>query len=419
MIVMAGVCQGQQPFRISLSVSPFTELLFKRGIVFTDGQVTARNPEELQRLYVKYGANEVYARIATTRSYRTGFGDHSLNKGLERARLAKALNLPFNPELGLFNIYGDIRCQPSPDFSEYPELKVSGDWTALTLEQMLPALRSYGAIAAREILKTGVKVRIWDVGNEVEFGTAGVAVRPMPGGCDDTAGGPGWYKGPDRVDPAIGKMSVVDLLKMPEPQRIAWLQEHLWPHEARILAAVAGGIRSVDPGARFSTHVSGVSAVLPAQSVAFYKAMAGGGFQPDELGFSFYPSSSERPPQRLQAFQKTMLEVRRQLDRPVFIAEFGYPSGLMREGAFAGWNHALEKYPLTAEGQAAVLKDLAAWGAASGVTGIRPWGPELTVPGWAPMALFALDGKTASPQPGLSAIADGLRQRKSEQKTQR
>ena len=179
-MVMAGVCQGQQPFRISLSVSPFTELLFKRGIVFTDGQVTARNAEELQRLYVRYGANEVYARIATTRSYRTGFGDHSLNKGLERARLAKALNLPFNPELGLFNIYGDIRCQPSPDFSEYPELKVPGDWPALSLEQMLPALRSYGAIAAREILKTGVKVRIWDVGNEVEFGTAGIAVRPMP-----------------------------------------------------------------------------------------------------------------------------------------------------------------------------------------------------------------------------------------------
>src|SRR5713226_41461 len=157
-MVMAGVCQGQQPFRISLSVSPFTELLFKRGIVFTDGRVTARNPEELQRLYVKYGANEVYARIATRRSYRTGFGDHSVNKGLERARLAKALNLPFNPELGLFNIYGDIRCQPSPDFSDYPEIKVPGAWTSLTLDQMLGVLRLYGAIAAREILATGVKV---------------------------------------------------------------------------------------------------------------------------------------------------------------------------------------------------------------------------------------------------------------------
>ena len=59
------------------------------------------------------------------------------------------------------------------------------------------------------------------------------------------------------------------------------------------------------------------------------------------------------------------------------------------------------------------------WGAASGVSGMRPWGPELTVPGWAPMALFALDGKTASPQPGLGAISEGLRPRKSEQKPQR
>ena len=75
---------------------------------------------------------------------------------------------------------------------------------------MLPILRAYGAIAAREILKTGVKVRIWDLGNEVEFGLAGVVVRPMPGGCDDTEGGAGWYKPPDGVDPAIGKTSVLD-----------------------------------------------------------------------------------------------------------------------------------------------------------------------------------------------------------------
>ena len=66
---------------------------------------------------------------------------------------------------------------------------------------------------------------------------------------------------------------------MPEAQRITWLRTHLWPHEARMLAAVAEGIRSVDPQARFSTHVSGVSSVLPAQAVAFYKAMRDAGFR--------------------------------------------------------------------------------------------------------------------------------------------
>src|SRR5579863_3008387 len=207
-------------FRISLSISPFAELRFAGGFVFTDGKVTAKNPGELQRMFAAHGANEVYARIATTQKYRIGNGDHSMERGLERARMAAALNLPFNPELGLFNIYGDIRCQPPPDFSDYPQIKVPGAWNTLTLAQMLTVLRTYGAAAARQILDTGVKVRIWDIGNEVEFGVAGVAVPPMPGGCDDTAGGPGWYKPPDAVDAAIGKTSAIDLMQMPSAKRI-------------------------------------------------------------------------------------------------------------------------------------------------------------------------------------------------------
>src|SRR5437762_2369995 len=82
--------------------------------------------------------------------------------------------------------------------------------------------------------------------------------------------------------------------------------------------------------------------------------------------------------------------------RPVSIAELRHPAGHMREGAFARWNQARERCPVRAEGQASLLKELVAWGASSGVAGMRPWGPQLTVPGWAPMALFAPDGKTAS-----------------------
>jgi hypothetical protein len=77
-------------------------------------------------LFAAHGANEVYARIATTQKYRIGDGDHSMERGLERARMAAGLNLPLNPELGLFNIYGDVRCQPPPDFTDYPEIKIPG-----------------------------------------------------------------------------------------------------------------------------------------------------------------------------------------------------------------------------------------------------------------------------------------------------
>jgi hypothetical protein len=214
--------------------------MFRYGVTFTDGQIKAKNPQALQELFANHGANEVYARIATTQRYRSGFGDHSMERALVRARMAKALNLPLNPELGLFNIYGDARCQPSPDFSDYPGIRLPGVWTTLTLDQMTGVLRLYGALAARQILSTGVTVRIWDLGNEIEFGTAGVAVRPMPGACDDTAGGRGWYKSPDAVDPAIGRMSAFELVIMTEVKRIEWLQAHLcrtkqncWPRLQR------------------------------------------------------------------------------------------------------------------------------------------------------------------------------------------
>ncbi|MGH9704608.1 MAG: glycosyl hydrolase 53 family protein, partial [Candidatus Acidiferrales bacterium] len=331
-------------FRDAVSVSPFTEVVLSTGISYTDGKLTATTVEELQKLYMAHGTNEVYARIATSRKKTPGFGDHSLDRGLMRAKLAKSLGLPFNPELGLFHIYGDVRCQPAPDFSEYPELRVTGTWTSLTIDQMLAVMRSYGAAVAKLILETGVKVRIWDLGNEVDFGVAGVAPQPMPGDCGDPAHGSNWYLPPDHVDAAIGKASILGLLQMPEAERIAWLREHVWPHEARLLAAVAQGVRSVDPSAKFSTHVSGILAVRPKEAIAFFKAMKEGGYLPDQLGFSFYPTSTDIPPDRLQAFQQTVIAAHTEFGRPVFIAEFAYPAAEMaaKEGMFASWNKALE-----------------------------------------------------------------------------
>ena len=401
---------SRSDFRVALSVSPFAEIVLGTGMVYTDGKITAKSVEELQRLFAAHGATEVYARIATSRDKTAGFGDHSLNRGLMRARLAKSLGLPFNPELGLFKFYGDVRCQPSPDFSEYPELRVPGVWTSLTLEQMLPILRSYGALVAKTILDTGVKVNVWDLGNEVDFGVAGVSPAPLPEGCDDSLGR-SWYQPPNRVDPEIGKRAVLELLKLPESERVAWLEAHVWPYEARILAAVAEGIRSVDPVAKFSTHVSGVLAVRPTEAVAFFAAMKKGGYLPDQLGFSFYPSSTAEPHDRLGAFKNTIKAVNDEFKRPAFIAEFAYPAAekAASEGPFASWNHALEHYSLTPQGQADILRDLASWGVAHGVSGIRPWAPDTPVAAWDSFALFGSDGKLATARPGLSAIAEGAR----------
>jgi hypothetical protein len=392
-----------QDFRVSLSVSPFLELLLSSRLTFSDGSTSAATVEQLQRLFVSHGSNEVYARIATTQKYSAGFGDHSMDRGLERARLAAALKLPFNPELGLFNIYGDIRCQPPPDFTGYPSIKLPGPWHTLTVDRMAAALREYGAEAARQIVATGVHVRIWDVGNEIELGVAGVAVRPTPGNCDDTAGGANWYRPPDAVDPAIGKMSFQSVMQLSEAKRIDWLKAHLWPHEAKLLAAVAAGIRSVDPQARFSTHVSGIAATAPALTTAFFQAMHDGGFSPDELGISYYPTSSPFPKDRLQAFKDVAIAAHRALGRPIFIAEFGYPAAQM-SGIFT-WNDAVAGYPQTDQGQADFIRDLIAWGKSERVlSGIRYWAPDLAVSQWAPMALFHSENKVAKARAALDAF---------------
>jgi arabinogalactan endo-1,4-beta-galactosidase len=305
--------------------------------------------------------------------------------------------MPLNPELGLWDIYGDIRRQPPPDFSDYPSIRLPGPWLSLTLGQMERALRQYGALAARQILATGVRVNYWDLGNEVDWGVAGVAVRGL-----DPIG----YSPPDAVDPAIGQMTAVQLLGMPEASRIAWLQQHMWPYVGRLLAAAAQGVRDVDPAARFSTHLAGIAVQDAAFPVAFWTAMNRAGYRPGQFGTSLYPTNGD-PGDRAAVFLTIARELQQRSGRQLFVAEFGYPSGQM--GPPFAWNTTQAGYPQTPDGQFRYLRDLVAAAVAHGaVGGIRPWGPDycLASGGWAPMSLFTEAGAA---KPALAAIQEGLR----------
>jgi len=394
------------PFRVALSVSPFTSILLRAGLRYDDGVGVATTLAELEAQLRRHGATEVYTRISTERVEVGRGGEHSLDSALERAQIAVDMGLPLNPELALVGSYGDVSCQTPPDFTEYPDIVPPGAWETLTVDQMVPLLRAFAADVARELLATGVTVEVWDLGNEVDLGTAGVAPQPLPGACDDEAGGPGWYRAPDAVDPAIGAQSVQALLTMSESARIAWLEMHVWPHVARLLAAAAEGVRSVVPGARIATHVSGVSAT-PLAAPAFYRAMAAGGLDLDVLGFSFYPSAG--PGADRLGGMRTMVEaLGAELGKPVFMAEVAYPAGLVTTGAFAGWDVMLPGYPLDGDGQALFLRNVASWGASGALSGMRPWGPELAVTGWDPFALYTVTSTTARPRPGLDAIREGV-----------
>lgn len=99
--------------------------------------------------------------------------------------------------------------------------------------------------------------------------------------------------------------------------------------------------------------------------------MKAGGYLPDELGFSFYPSASSTPPDRSQAFKLTVMTVPAEFGRAVSVAEFCYPAEKVT-GRPVLWNNSLEADPCTPKGQADLLRDLSIWGLANGLSGIRP-----------------------------------------------
>jgi len=405
----------KQPFRNAMSISPFTEAMFRSGFIYEDGQGnTAVNALELQKLFVKHGASEVYVRIATARKhYSLESADHSLEAGIERAKLAARLGLPLNPEIGLFKYYGDVTGQPGPDFSEYPEIIVSKPWEQMTVDEMVPIVEKYAAIVAEELIATGVKINVWDIGNEVNFGIAGVAVQPLPNAIDNEMGA-NWYRAPDGVNPEIGKQDVYSFLTMDTCLLVHWMESNLWPFQAKLMNAVREGILTVDRDAKFSTHVTYAENTM--FTTAFFKAMVKNGFNLDIAGVSYYPSSLVNPKGRLTDFKSTVSCLYHEMGLPVFIAEYAYPNysdGAVLGGPYKDWNSKVGNYEMDIDGQEAFLRDLTSWGCLNGICGIRPWAPDLVVL-WKEFSMFSLTGSTARALPVMDSISKGLESPSSE-----
>lgn len=390
-------------FRLSLSIHN-SDNEFREGFVFTDGEITARTNEDLQQLFMKYGANEMFARLNTGRA--------GLETALDRARLAKRLDLAFSPQPGLGGTYSNMECQSPPDFNDYAEAKFAGEWTALKLDAMLPRLRAYGAIVARAFADTGVRISVYQLGSETEYGFAAVTPQPNSTGCYKD----GRYRAPDAIDPEIGKKSVAGLLRLSESDRVAWLEAHLWPYEAKMLNAVAAGIRSVDPRARVSTTISGSTSLQAKMATAFFTSLKAKGFPLAEAGFSYNPTSTNLGAaiDRVKGFRQAATSVRDATGMRVFIAEFAIPAAPLPKDHL--WRNPVPGYPMTPEGQARFIYDLVRWGVESRVlSGIRPWAPDGVTTGqyvgnsWGPMALFEVEGKTAVARSALKAFAKALR----------
>ena len=100
--------QTNEPFRVALSLSPFSLPQLEEGYTFRIGDKTASTPQELQKVYMELGATEMYCRIATKRHVTDedtvdGVPDsnanvHTFDQGIELCRIAaKAKGLTEQP----------------------------------------------------------------------------------------------------------------------------------------------------------------------------------------------------------------------------------------------------------------------------------------------------------------------------------
>lgn len=374
-------------FRNALSVSPFSyEAFAQDGYTYTAGELSASDREELEKLFMKAGATEMYARIATKRQVTesdlvdgeedSNANFHTLEQGLELARMAAELNIPLNPEIMCAYTYMDMDRQQAPDFKEYPEiyaLQNGKSWQELSLDEMVVVLEAYGKFVAEEILKTGVKVENWNIGNEANFGFAGVNVGLK------TA-----------VNPKLERISgsVKNILPI---LGTSWLKDNLWKYNGVQMGAVAKGIKAayeelgMDSGnVKFSTHIATVITTVN-NAVTYFNTLKENGFPLDTAGISFYPSAPGIYINKINMYKKIVTAINTKCKLPVFIAEFSYPSGPV-SGPYAGWSKTVSGYPHTPQGQADMYQDVVEWGKSHGVIGIRYWAPDYRE--WGSMSMF-------------------------------
>lgn len=387
----ASPADDSEGFRVALSLSPFSLNQFEQGYTFVIGDSIATTPEQLQSIYRSLGSTEMYVRIATKRhktAENTTDGEpdenanvHTFDQGIRLCQIAAALNIPINPEIMCAYTYMDMDRVQKPRFEEYPEiyaLQNGKEWSELSLDEICVILEAYGEFVADSILATGCTVNNWNLGNEANFGFAGVGMGT------ETA-----------VDAKLGKASAMKRY-MASVFSVWWLKKHVWAYNVKEFAAIKSGIlkayekRNMDVSkVKFSTHIATV-VFTPRCSASYFQYMAKHGYKMETAGISYYPSAPAMSFNKKKLLTRTITKINKKCNIPVFIGEFSYPSGKM-EGPFAGWNKKLKGYEKDQNGQADIYRDVIAWGKTHGMAGIRYWAPDYE--GWYSMSMYEFSNK--------------------------
>ena len=396
-------------FRVALSLSPFTLNQFDQGYTFKIGDKTATTPAELQSIYKELGSTEMYVRLATKR-HKTYNADgsldnttdgkpdenanvHTFDQVMQTCRIATELNIPINPEVMCAYIYMDMDGTQAPRFYEdqYPELYAKPEfanimkgkeWKDLSLVEICKVLEIYGEFVGDSILATGAIVNDWNLGNEANFGFAGIGIGVA-----------------NSFDKKLAKASQLKRY-LSSLFSLWWLKKHVWKYNVQQYAALQRGILKAYEKAgkdasnvKFSTHIATVTST-PRATCAFFKYMIKNGYDLQTAGISYYPSAPAMSFNKKKMLTKTVTRINKKCGVPVFIGEFSYPSENM-VGPFAGWNKKLNGYKKNQQGQADLYHDIISWGKDHGLIGIRYWAPDYEGE-WYPMSMFEFENKVGA-----------------------
>ncbi len=302
-----------------------------------------------------------YARI------RLWVGDEGINRlnyATETARRAKEAGLKPYLVIFLSDDWADLVKQPAPAV-----------WKKLTPETKLESVAAYTENVVRHFALKGIDIDTFEIGNEIDFGICGEFEEEWP----------------RRVS-------------------LEFMRTRVWPRMVPILKAAQAGVLRTQPKAKFIIHLSQWNHVD--YCIPFWQAMLAAEVQIDIPGLSYYPSSAKESSQRSFNYLRTQAaKIVEVLHKPVLICETGYPATANFGGQFAEWNLPVEGYPLSDDGQAKWLADLAAFIRDDpNFAGVFYWSPEWYDGGlWDAFALFDAHGVA---RPGVRALRPSPTHRK-------
>jgi arabinogalactan endo-1,4-beta-galactosidase len=255
------------------------------------------------------------------------------------------------------------------------------EWDALPLPALCRRVERHAYEVARYFADRGLRVEAYELGNEIERGVLGVPRLP--------------------AEPPI------DWSRMFR-EDAAWLHEHVWRDEARVLLAAARGIRRANREARLGLHISALPPPNDAFVPAFFEAMAEERVPYDYAALSVYPWVGEG----WEGWRGTLGAWTARINalgKPVVIAETSYPLAGDPPGVPGFAEVPLPGCPFSPEGQARYLGDLVGWcGEHGGIEAVYYFYAEHVegfITGACP-GLF-LPGEPPRPAPGLAAFGGG------------